>query len=190
MPSSCSPTREKENRSMPLFCPECRTEYRDGFDTCYDCEVPLVHAEELDRAAARVGGSATRSTEGLQVLRLGPFWELSEIVKHMRDKGVPCALAEVDRPEGGSSCGKVRGTFGILVKTDDMEWARETHEAYIQGIFERDGADRVESVVDLDAGPSACPACGETVLQGKAECPSCGLYLGVPETPEEKGGCC
>lgn len=25
-----------------MFCPQCRTEYREGFDTCTDCDVPLV----------------------------------------------------------------------------------------------------------------------------------------------------
>ena len=27
---------------MTLFCPECRAEYREGFDTCSDCGVSLV----------------------------------------------------------------------------------------------------------------------------------------------------
>ena len=25
-----------------MFCPQCRTEYREGFDTCTDCGVSLV----------------------------------------------------------------------------------------------------------------------------------------------------
>jgi len=33
---------------MP-WCPECRTEYDEGFDTCADCHVPLV--EEPPKAA-------------------------------------------------------------------------------------------------------------------------------------------
>ena len=28
-----------------MFCPKCRAEYREGFDTCADCQVSLV--EEL-----------------------------------------------------------------------------------------------------------------------------------------------
>jgi hypothetical protein len=32
-----------------LFCPECKSEYRRGFDQCADCAVPLVH--ELPREA-------------------------------------------------------------------------------------------------------------------------------------------
>ncbi len=26
-----------------MFCPVCKTEYRDGFFTCADCSVPLVY---------------------------------------------------------------------------------------------------------------------------------------------------
>ena len=28
-----------------MYCPKCRTEFRKGFDTCSDCDIPLV--EEL-----------------------------------------------------------------------------------------------------------------------------------------------
>lgn len=27
-----------------MFCPKCETQYRDGFDRCADCDVPLVHS--------------------------------------------------------------------------------------------------------------------------------------------------
>ena len=26
-----------------MFCPQCRSEYRRGFEQCADCDVPLVH---------------------------------------------------------------------------------------------------------------------------------------------------
>ncbi len=32
-----------------MYCPKCRTEYREGFNTCADCEIALV--EELPSAA-------------------------------------------------------------------------------------------------------------------------------------------
>ncbi len=31
-----------------MFCPKCRTEYRNGFTTCADCEVPLISELLLD----------------------------------------------------------------------------------------------------------------------------------------------
>jgi hypothetical protein len=32
-----------------MFCPKCKTEYRDGFTRCIDCEIDLV--ESLPQAA-------------------------------------------------------------------------------------------------------------------------------------------
>lgn len=31
------------------FCPKCKSEYREGFDTCYDCGVDLVDKLELEQ---------------------------------------------------------------------------------------------------------------------------------------------
>ena len=30
-----------------LICPKCRVEYREGFTSCSDCDVPLVHQEPI-----------------------------------------------------------------------------------------------------------------------------------------------
>ena len=33
------------------YCPQCRAEYREGFDVCYECKEPLVDelpAEEIN----------------------------------------------------------------------------------------------------------------------------------------------
>ena len=29
-------------QTSPMFCPECRTEYREGYTQCSDCQVPLI----------------------------------------------------------------------------------------------------------------------------------------------------
>lgn len=31
-----------ETDSHMMYCPKCRTEYRDGFTKCADCQIPLV----------------------------------------------------------------------------------------------------------------------------------------------------
>ena len=175
---------------MPLYCPQCKAEYRDGFTTCYDCEVFLVGADELNRCGPASGEQGRESMVGMKCLRAGPYWELSEIYKHLCEKGVPCRLEEAEEAQGGSSCGKVRGQFGIFVGPSDLEQAVAAQQNYLKGIFEKDGVDLVETVVDLDSGPVTCPACGETVRSGRTECPSCGLFLGAPEEGSEEGDCC
>jgi len=127
---------------------------------------------------------------GMTCLRAGPYWELSEIYKHLCENGVPCRLEEVEETQGGACCGKVRGQYGILVGQSDLERAAAAQQNYLKGIFERDGSDLVETVVDLDSGPVTCPACGETIRSGGTECPSCGLFLGAPDEGGEEEGCC
>ncbi|MBP7589107.1 MAG: hypothetical protein KBA72_14225 [Thermoanaerobaculia bacterium] len=43
-----------------MICPSCHAEYRDGFTTCADCEIPLV----TDLAAAAAAGEGDGATEG------------------------------------------------------------------------------------------------------------------------------
>ncbi len=39
--ASCCPD-PREGRITELFCPKCKSEYREGFTTCSDCNVSLV----------------------------------------------------------------------------------------------------------------------------------------------------
>jgi len=43
-----------------MICPSCHAEYRDGFTTCADCEIPLV----ADLAAAAAAGEGDGAIEG------------------------------------------------------------------------------------------------------------------------------
>jgi hypothetical protein len=43
-----------------MICPSCHAEYRDGFTTCADCEVPLV----ADLAAAAAAGERDGASDG------------------------------------------------------------------------------------------------------------------------------
>jgi hypothetical protein len=66
---------------MP-FCPECRTEYRPGFDRCADCGAVLVERLEPERHEAPAGALllATRDPDLLPAVTsaLGaagiPYW--------------------------------------------------------------------------------------------------------------------
>jgi len=44
-----------------MICPNCHAEYRDGFTTCADCEIPLV--ADLAAAAAAESGGAEEAGE-------------------------------------------------------------------------------------------------------------------------------
>ena len=51
-----------------MICPQCRAEYRRGFTTCRDCDVPLVEATEL---VAGAGGYEGDDGESLPAARPG-----------------------------------------------------------------------------------------------------------------------
>jgi rubrerythrin len=52
----------------------------------------------------------------------------------------------------------------------------------------REAASRGDAGIQLDQeGDVTCPACGHVfrLKPGEADCPDCGLSLGVPETPSQ-----
>lgn len=46
-----------------IYCPECRTEYREGFTTCSECDVPLVRRLDSEVADPLVPLARERSFE-------------------------------------------------------------------------------------------------------------------------------
>ncbi len=55
-----------------MFCPECKAEYRPGFDRCTDCDVALVHdppPEENHDATPWVRVAATSEVDVIPVIK-------------------------------------------------------------------------------------------------------------------------
>jgi hypothetical protein len=104
-----------------MFCPQCRTEYRDGFTECADCRVALVPALaiEVQNSApdlVAVFESSDSFTVGLAKGSLEdagiPFWMLDD------ETGAHLALSPVMFP----SC-------QLLVNKDREAEARELLES-------------------------------------------------------------
>jgi len=68
-----------------MICPQCRAEYVDGVDRCRDCEMPLVHASELNS-----DGDAPPEWAELAVVAHEHEAEL--IRGFLESEGVPCTL--------------------------------------------------------------------------------------------------
>lgn len=52
-----------------MFCPKCGVEYRQGFRTCNDCDVALVHELPLElRPENRGGAAGTAHVEYVEIL--------------------------------------------------------------------------------------------------------------------------
>jgi hypothetical protein len=64
-----------------MFCPQCRTEYRDGFTDCADCRVALVAALDIE---------VQDSTPGLvAVFESNDRFALSLAKGSLEDAGIP-----------------------------------------------------------------------------------------------------
>ena len=171
---------------MP-WCPSCRSEYRDGFTICASCQVELV-AElppevPLDAAAVE---AAVAEGQALVVARGG-----YDAARRMQDalayRRVPSVIVGVPDTAGD---GGVYAAYEVVVHPDAADDARSALMADFQEMLTAEGLDgeSADAVIDLDAGEDVtCPACGTTFsLAETAECPECGLYLGVHQAETDE----
>lgn len=123
---------------MAMHCPQCRTEYRDGFTECADCHVPLVS-----------GAPPDSSTEG-HAVSLVTVFETSDpfaadLAKgSLQDAGIRFVVGGDDSSErsltGMSPMGAMASRF--QVESTRAEEARELLDPLIhpEPITEEEGA--------------------------------------------------
>lgn len=75
-----------------MYCPECRTEYREGFYTCADCRVQLVEElppEDEVQASSLFQSAEYYTGEFVEVFRTDDFSEILLIKATLENEGVP-----------------------------------------------------------------------------------------------------
>ena len=147
---------------MPKLCETCRTTPLDDAGKCVTCEA---------------------EAEGLKLITRSGYAEVREMMTLLEDGGL---AAEMETVPPGKPEEKIRPLWNLYVP------AEEAQKAVV--LLEKDWAEllldpaaaaaaaRGKEGIDLDAGGEVtCPACGNKfVLQGAiADCPECGLSLGV-----------
>ena len=77
---------------MP-FCPDCRSEYREGFTACADCGAALVPglAPEPEVVAEAEGGSHGGWD---QVAETGQVYEAELMAMRLREAGIPAEVVD------------------------------------------------------------------------------------------------
>ena len=137
------------------YCPNCGTEYRSGFEECWDCQVALVDRPQLPTA------STMRPTlrERVVVFRSGRRMD-AELVRgrleadgmdaHIWSSGLgpwrlESALTEV------TGVASDFNSHQIVVDPDDVERARELLD---EVVVERDTAERADAIDDSEVGPA------------------------------------
>ena len=70
-----------------MRCPSCGSEYRLGFETCADCDVPLEHAEQ---AFTQTEDDTTY--EWTPLCTLSSECEAALMQGYLESEGVPCSI--------------------------------------------------------------------------------------------------
>ncbi|HYK89282.1 MAG TPA: DUF2007 domain-containing protein [Acidobacteriota bacterium] len=110
---------------MP-FCPSCRTEYREGFARCNECDVELVGAlpsAESDKS----------DPEDMQLVELASFPNAAEaeMIRELLEGNDIDTVIRGDTDPIGATSGAEPAT--LLVAQNDLTRAREIYEAFFAG---------------------------------------------------------
>ncbi len=170
------------------FCPECRAEYRKGFDHCPSCDVDLVDAVELPELMTDEEVIASMSEEDLVGIVRGSIEGCRETQAKLLEQRIPAAIHESE--DVGAESGHFR-ILQVVVRKEDAERAQAALNQDWVGDAQREGLLREVELIDGDGDDGepeaeeadndeepACPACGCVKPLKKGKCRDCGLHLG------------
>lgn len=162
-----------------MFCPVCKSEYLPGFAQCGHCKVPLVEAltpgvllDDVGVKAYFEGKNTIMVTQGAGVL-------CQEVQNILDEGGCPARIVPLDEDAN------MHAMFRLLITEADLEKAKgilgQRWQAMVTGEGLAAAPDR-EAVL-AEGTETECPACGHKFSPEdpeSAECPECGIFLGVP----------
>lgn len=143
-----------------MFCPLCKSEYRDGVTHCANCDAPLV--------ASLVALGASRENQQVQADLPVLFWtgkdeaEFSAVVDALRDHKIPAFLQEQPRSALGN---RLRPDSQIHILESDLKRALEIADAAVTLLLRNPQPVR------------QCHGCGAEVRVSFTHCPRCGTML-------------
>ncbi len=151
---------------------------------CTVCGTPL------DEAGACV--TCVAKGEGLGLLLRNAYPQVRELQALLEEQGLS---AEMEKVPGTTPQERHHPRWNLYVPEAELEAARvflgRDWAALLDDAGAREAAARGAAGVDLDQGGEiACPACGHRFAASAtgAECPECGLSLGVPGEPAADEG--
>jgi hypothetical protein len=148
-------------------CPECGGEFRPDVERCADCEVPLVHPEEIAARNARelpvAAGLAAVCTDSIAEVR-GLAAELNRRSVRYR----------IDRRRARSD-----GLLTLYVRWQDRKAAEAVAEDLGLGEAADDNREETAGVREMP-GYKVCPDCGGEYRLDIERCADCGTVLVFP----------
>ena len=145
-------------------------------EKCPKCATPLDGSDCVTCAA---------EGEGLVLLARSAYAQIREMQTLLEESDV---AAEIEKVPPGSKEEVAQPRWNLYAPKEQAEQAvaflRKDWAALLDDPAAAAAAARGDEAVDLDAGGEiACPACGHrfTITAALADCPECGLSLGVAD---------
>jgi hypothetical protein len=155
-------------------CPECHEEYTLVATRCADCDVYLVHGDELAHDEEEL--EAFPPASELECVRVAPIAWIRALSEALQQGGVVHRVepaAAEDAPEGQRPevFGDVQ-LFGLYVRGEHVSEARGFDDSIAAQVLPD------EAPALAEGEEETCPACGTALGADVIECPDCGLRLG------------
>jgi hypothetical protein len=156
------------------LCPECHEEYTLVATRCADCDVDLVHGDELAFEEEEL--EAFPPASELECVRVAPIAWIRALSEALQQGGVVHRVEPAgadDAPEGQRPevFGDVQ-LFGLYVRSEHASTARELDDSIAAQVLPE------EAPALAEGEEETCPACGTALAADVTECPDCGLRLG------------
>ena len=78
-----------------MYCPECKTEYRQGFYECADCKIPLVHELSAEKETEETEKYNNLNDQNLTlIMKTGRIHEKELLITEFSNSNIPYKLIE------------------------------------------------------------------------------------------------
>ena len=128
------------------WCPNCKTEYKEGITVCSDCDAELVESLETEERCSILFG------EENQIELLKKFLEYNDIMS--------CVISQI--PEGDAY------TYELSVSKEDEELSKRATVVFLREIESAENTADADSSIDSQNEESAMPADKASPKRGKS----------------------
>jgi len=166
-----------------LYCPECNAEYRPGFETCSDCDIPLVKGippeivNDSNKPVVKEKLVTVYSTSNPALIAMVKsllnsyqiiYCTAGENVQNLFGLGIL-----------GTGYNVVTGAVRIMVSEEKAEFARDLLKDIEASKVDYDSAESIDELTEADEIiiTRKCPQCGSTIHSSDDVCKNCGIEI-------------
>lgn len=153
-----------------MHCPSCHDEFRVGFLTCPDCQVPLKDGPPGERLQfTPVEAEQRLKATPVAVLGTLPQGPALQLRDQLLGSGVDCVLTREGGDCGPSGCAPTN--FHLLVRADQVGSLQMQLQEQSRAYAKAHGMEAQEEAA------ASCPCCGQGLAANDDECPECGIAI-------------